>query len=112
LRRAGQPGKVARGFGNGREDGKMTTSNWIDGLNHRENETVSECLELHDLTPAQEQEVRSAIQRRWNETSGRFYAYTVAHEIAAAYCMKNVPSADSSDLMETPDTPPLPGSSR
>jgi hypothetical protein len=62
-------------FGNGREDGKMTTSNWIDGLNHRENETVSECLELHDLTPAQEQEVRSAIQGR-----GRIRRF---HELAA-----------------------------
>lgn len=60
----------------------------------------------------QEQEVRAAIQQRWRETSGRFYAYTVAHEVAAAYCKKTVPSADAGDNPETQNMLPVPGLNR
>jgi hypothetical protein len=79
----------------------MVTKDWVDGLSHHENETVSECLELYDFTPEQEQEVRAAIQQRWRETSGRFHTYMVTHEIAAAHYRKIVSLGGGDESSET-----------
>jgi hypothetical protein len=51
---------------------------------NREHATIAEVFALYGLSPARQRGAWQAIAARWRETSGRFYAYAVAHEIAAS----------------------------
>lgn len=46
-------------------------------------DTITEVFTLYNLSPAQERTAWEIATKRWNATSGRFYAYAIAHEIAA-----------------------------
>jgi hypothetical protein len=88
----------------------MTNRNPTLGpLSHREHATVSEVLALYDLTPAQEKTAREAIERRWHETSGRFHAYTVAHQTAAAISLDKAPDVSAEPGDEILDSGPSRG---
>ena len=49
----------------------------------REHATIAEVVAGYGLSATQQKRVWKAIAQRWHHTSGRFYAYTVAHELAA-----------------------------
>ena len=55
----------------------------IDVFSHKERSTIGEVFQQYALTPRAEKTAWQQIADRWRGTSGRFYAYTVAHEIAA-----------------------------
>jgi hypothetical protein len=54
-----------------------------DPFSHRERETIAEVFARYDLTPAQVRTAWRTIAQRWHDTSGRFYAYATAHDVAA-----------------------------
>ena len=52
-------------------------------FNHHEFQTIGEVFSHFGMTTKQEKSAWDTIIRRWHETSGRFYAYTIANEIGA-----------------------------
>ena len=55
-----------------------------DPFSNRERDTIAEVFAQYDMTPAQNKAAWDSMVRRWHETSGRFRAYAIAHETAAA----------------------------
>jgi hypothetical protein len=53
------------------------------GLTHREYAIVKEVFEFYGLNTEQTREAWIALDKSWRKTSGRFYAYNTAHNIAA-----------------------------
>lgn len=63
----------------------------LNPFSHGESATIAEVFSLYGFTYKQEQSAWSAITKRWHETSGRFYAYAIAHEIAANHTKESDP---------------------
>lgn len=61
----------------------MTDRYALSDFSWREHSTIAEVFSLYDLNSAQEKAAWFAIAQKWRDASGRFYAYTIAHNVAS-----------------------------